>query len=257
MKNRPSKSIYKEKKYDEAKKSFFNNEFSFSADRNFSTLSPASFEEFTAFLKVVSPKKSDTFIELGCGDGRYIIPLLQNGYQVAGVDFASQAIKSLERRAEQLKLQKKLTTITDDFSKENKKYKEKYDIGYMASTYYMLAETPQKRLKIFQSFLKTIKKGGKIVILDPNPLNPLFYPYYLFHPQVVWKIEKNFIYSNRWNMTQIMKKSKLKNIKVVPYGYLPGFLINKTDSVKHFNAFMSSIPLINLFSTFNFYYGEK
>lgn len=98
----------------------------------------------------------------------------------------------------------------------------KFDVGLLVSTFYMLAPTQEERIAILKNLIKYIKPGGKVVILDPNPLCPLFYPYYLLHPRVRWAIEKNFLYSNRWNMKRIYKRMGLKNVAIYPYGFFPG-----------------------------------
>lgn len=242
------------KTYNSLKTDFFNKIFS----KKVQAMSNGTREEFHYFLHILQPQKKNTFIELGAGNGRYVLPLLRLGYAVTAVDVAPVALKSLQKVAKQQKIDKRLHTLVGDFTKKpNTKFQNKYDIGYLVATFYMLSEKQEERIKIFKNFLQTIKKNGKVLILDPNPLCPLLYPYYWFYPGVDWQVEKNFLSSNRWNMVHILQLLGLKNVRVIQYGFFPGRLMDRFPFVKYLNMFFYKIPLLNYFSSFTFFYAEK
>lgn len=240
---------------------FFNELFRHKANKNLLTMPPSSKEEFAAFLQVSSIKKGMSVIDFGCGDGRFTLPLLQLGCKVTGVDQAKEALESLIQSAKQYNLLKKLSVSTSDFIKPEPKLREKFDIGFLVSTYHILSNDENERQKIFKNFLETIKPGGKVLLLEPNPLNLFLYPYYIFLHSIPGWDKRQIFYSNRWRLKKMMKMMKLKKITVVPYGFLPGSVVNNSPigsrMVKFINKTVAWIPVINLISAFNFFMAEK
>ena len=243
--------------YDEKKDAFF--EMSFSSETSSKLLQPtlATMEEIHAFVDRAQPIDSAHIIELGAGDGRFSLPLLKLGFQITAMDSVERALETLKKAANILGIDSKLKTIKSDLTNTEDNMIYTFDVGLLVSTFYMLAPKQNERIAILNNLIKYIKPGGKVVILDPNPLCPLFYPYYLLHPRVRWAIEKNFLYSNRWNMKRIYKRMGLKDVTVYPYGFFPGFVINIFPILSRLNKVLVKIPIINYFSTFNFFIGTK
>ncbi|MDX1378915.1 MAG: class I SAM-dependent methyltransferase [Anaerolineales bacterium] len=93
-------------------------------------------------------------IDLGCGTGTNVITLAKAGWQVAGVDFASKAIRTAKQKLKQENLQAKLrvgdvTKLKDD--------SDQYDLALDLGCFHSL--TPQGR----QDYLTQLDR-----ILAPN-----------------------------------------------------------------------------------------
>src|SRR5690348_10587454 len=83
--------------YNNKRTDFFNERFQFKADSNPFKFTLGSKKEFEAFFKAASLKKGMKLIDLGCGNGRYVLPLLKKGYFVTGVDLAGDALQALKK----------------------------------------------------------------------------------------------------------------------------------------------------------------
>lgn len=66
--------------------------------------------EIIELLKKINPKAN--LLDIGCGQGRYAIPLALSGYQVTGIDISATAINQLLDSARRLNLNMQL--INDD-----------------------------------------------------------------------------------------------------------------------------------------------
>lgn len=240
---------------------FFNKLFSHRANKNLLAMPLSSKEEFATFLRVSGIKKGMNVVDFGCGDGRFTLPLLYMGCKVTGVDPAKEALKSLVQSAKEHNLLRNLHVSTNDFTKPEPQLKSQFDAGFLVSTYHILSNDEHEKQEIFKNFLETIKPEGKVLLLEPNPLNPLFYPYYIFIHSIPGWNKRQIFYNNRWHLTKVMKAMRLDKIKVIPYGFFPESIVNNSHAgnyiVRFINKAVNRIPIINLISAFNFYVAEK
>ena len=66
--------------------------------------------------------------------------------------------------------------------------------------------------------------GGKIVFLEPNPWNPLYYLRFLFWRDQTWEGEKGYLNMTRRKMFGAMKSAGFKKIQRVRFGFFPPFI---------------------------------
>ena len=200
------------------------------------------------------PQKS-SIIELGCGIGRFVMYLLKRGYQVTGVDISRKSLNFLNQRSQKEGLNKNLKLVLNDFQKPV--FEKKFNAGLCISTFHLLASKEEERIKILLNLYKSLKPDGMLLIIEPNPLNIFFYPFYFFHPKTQWNIEKHFLKSNEKNLRRIFRRLGLKDIKVDYFGFLPNRLINVFPFVNKINYNLNKMPLVKKFSAFIFIRGVK
>lgn len=211
--------------------------------------------EFEKFFKFLNLPKGANVIELGSGYGRFALQLLKRGYKVTAVDISQESLDVLFYQAKKNNLDKNLKLVKSDFSKLE--FINAYDGAYCISTFHLLSGKERQRIKIFSNLLKSVKKGGTVVVIEPNPLNPFFYPFYMFSSQVSWEIEKTFMKSSEANLKRIFRKLGLSGVEVSHMGFLPNRFINSIESVKYINNLINMIPLLNKFSGFTYIKGYK
>lgn len=240
---------------------FFNKLFRYKSSKNLLTLTPSAREEFNMFLGVSGIKKGMRAIDFGCGDGRYTLPLLSLGCKVMGIDPAKKAINSLVKNARENKLSRNLKISTTDFTTPQERLNNKYDIGFLISVYHILSNDESQKQTILMNFIHTIRPGGKLILLEPNPLNPFLYFYYFFIHSIPGWHKYQILFSNKWHLEKLIKKLGFEKVKVIPFGFLPGSLVNKYPIAQYtfqtINRLVCLTPLINLFSSFNFYIGKR
>lgn len=240
-----NKNIYQDKT-----KTFFDKYVSSKKKLDLVVSSKAGELEFEKFFNFLNLPKGSNLIELGSGYGRFVLQLLKRGYKVTAIDISQESLDILFNQAKKNHLDKNLKLVKSDFSKPM--FLDTYDGAYCISTFHLLGDTEEKRIKIFSNLVKSVIKGGEIVVIEPNPLNPFYYPFYWFSSQVSWEIEKTFMKSSEANLKKIFKNLGLVDIEVSYMGFLPNRFINTVYFVKYLNNFINSMPLVNKFSGFTY-----
>ncbi|MBI2613564.1 MAG: class I SAM-dependent methyltransferase [Candidatus Levybacteria bacterium] len=244
------KNIYQEKT-----EKFFDKYVSAKKDLDLLKMSRAGRIEFEKFFNFLNLPKGSNVIELGSGYGRFVLQLLKRGYKVTAVDISQESLNVLLDQAKKNNIDKDLKLVRSDFSKPQ--FTDSYDGAYCISTFHLLAGTEEKRIETFSNLIKSVKKGGTVVVIEPNPLNPFYYPFYWFSDQVAWEIEKTFMQSTEFNLRNIFKKLGLVDVEISYMGFLPNRFINSIEAIKYLNGFINSVPLLNKFSSFIYIKGKK
>lgn len=104
--------------------------------------------------------KKDKIIEFGCGSGRTLVPLLEKGFNISGLDISKEMLSHLKRK---LKLKNLKTKI---FNKNliNFSLTEKFDGGILSQrtlNFITLREGQKQALKNINQYLK---KGAPLII---------------------------------------------------------------------------------------------
>lgn len=110
------------------------------------------------FLKLNKASSSSKILDLGCGEGRDAIYLLDKGYNVFAVDYSQNAID-------------KCNELTNNIFKKNFKQldlfdnnlKTKYDFIYSISVLHMFV-LDEHRIKFFEFIYNHLKKNGKALV---------------------------------------------------------------------------------------------
>ncbi|HSX40805.1 MAG TPA: methyltransferase domain-containing protein [Candidatus Saccharimonadales bacterium] len=247
----------KTQKFDKKTKDFFDRKVYYGKGVDLSPdpkhFTPARKYEFDKFIKFFNLPKSAKLIELGSGYGRFVLPFLHLGYHVTAVDVSQNSLNIIKAEAKKYHLDKNLKTLRSDFQKTA--FNSIYDAAFCISTFHLLGATEKKRVETLKNLVKTVKKGGQVLVIEPNPLNPLYYPFYFFSKEVSWNVEKHFMKSNEANLRKIFKNLGLKNIKVTYVGFLPMRFIENFPFVAQLNDILSKTPILNKFSSFIYIKG--
>lgn len=175
--------------------------------------------EFSRIIECLNLSKPRKIIEIGCGMGEYALALAKLGHEVTAVDTSRASLDLLANNAKKYKLDNKISIICNNHSKPL--FDNKFDIGLCISAYHVFSENEKERIKIFSNFTQSIKPGGVVLLVEPNPLNPLFYFFYLFFPNVQRKNIKTFLGSTEANLKKVFYSIGFRTIKVNHVGFLP------------------------------------
>lgn len=111
------------------------------------------------FLSHIFTKKQK-LIELGCGSGRTLIPLLQKGYRIDGLDLSPVMLSKLRRKLAQVKcsaclFQKDLTRFS---------LKQKYDGANLSQRTLNFITNPEKQRKALCNIAQILNPKARLVI---------------------------------------------------------------------------------------------
>src|SRR5262249_17005052 len=106
----------------------------------------------------------DSILEMGCGAGRFSIPLLDAGLSMTCVDTSTELVEVFQRHLKpghRAKVQ-----CQDIFKMEGQ---SDYVVGFFVLHHF------KDHGPLFDKIKKLLKPGGKIGFIEPNPFNPLYY----------------------------------------------------------------------------------
>ncbi|MEO0667960.1 MAG: class I SAM-dependent methyltransferase [Pseudomonadota bacterium] len=172
-------------------------------------------------------------LDVGCGMGKFTIPLRERGLDVEAFDLSPRLLEMLSAE------DPSIPTICGDVQQIDPAHYGKYDrvVGFfMLHHLYDLT-------KSFDQFAKLLAPGGRVSFIEPNPNCPLFWIQVTVMPTMSWKAEKGIFNLGRRNLTDIMTRSGLKNPEISQYGILPPFARNARGGAAFERAFDRIAPL--------------
>ncbi|MCW5584473.1 MAG: class I SAM-dependent methyltransferase, partial [Gammaproteobacteria bacterium] len=125
----------------------------YDADKQF-----ASTEEVNFYKNIFN--KNDLLLEPMCGSGRLLIPLMQAGFTVHGIDNSPEMLKSCKKRASDLGLQPTLYEETVD----NMSLSQKYDGIVIPFGSFQLFYPRSNAYHALEIFKEHLKPKGKLVM---------------------------------------------------------------------------------------------
>jgi len=171
--------------------------------------------------------KSSIFLELGCGDGRFSLFLMNKGYNVIASDIAYGSIKKVEQVAKNNKIKNGNFCVVDA---EKLPFKNNSLDGVLMVA--SLHHLPNSNNAI-QEIFRVLKKDGKLLILK----EPASWQYYCFYP--IYKILRKIIRRGKNRPISIaddvtfgfskrrinkMLKPYFEDISLVPVHYLKKYI---------------------------------
>ncbi|GKX32157.1 methyltransferase [Vallitalea longa] len=181
------------------------------------------------FYQELSEEYGKEVLELACGSGRVLIPLLKRGLQIHGVDLSTHMIDILKAKCKKKNLTPEIYFGDMCTFKCNKKF----DMVILSHISISLLESHQQRVQLFNNVYKFLLKEGGIFVfnfvdyskkmhssgeLKPNYyFNPSKKAYTILFEKVDLELQKVFVnlYSEEVDSTGGIKRfvgSSCKNI---------------------------------------------
>lgn len=131
-----------------------------------------AFEEAIAQSYVyLGELRGKTVLEIGCGSGEQACYFSSQGAFVTVIDISPESLKAAQTKAQESKV--KITSLQMD-AQQLQFLAESFDLVYINST---LMHVDQQQ--VLQECSRVLKKGGKLVVLEPMKYAPLVQIYRL------------------------------------------------------------------------------
>ncbi len=241
-----------DKSWREAQRSFFDATAGH-YDANFEQSNPYMDFVLSRYIGAINPKEGDSILEIGASGGRFTTPLLDKGAHVTAIDVSP---KSLEYMAGQLQSHPRwenLELLEEDATAPAKLGERRFDAVVGAHILHHVGD-PALALRVLRGYLKP---GGRVIFLEPNPWNFLWYLQITFHPGKSWAVERGIF--------QVWPGGILKNFRDGGYaepenhcfGFFPPLFLNWIPGLSTVDVWFESLgPLsklltLNLFTAVN------
>ena len=158
-------------------------------------------------------------LEVGCGMGRYTLPLARHGMRLEGLDLSPVLLERLEAyNGGEFEIPLHCADLL-----EPPAYLEgQFDtvIGF-----FTLHHLPDLAAG-FAGMRRLVKPGGRIVFLEPNAYNPLFYLQVLLTPGMTWSGDRGIFDMRPGLLSSAAAQAGLERTALRRFGFFPPFLAN-------------------------------
>ncbi len=137
----------------------------------------------------LASKTQSPILEIGCGTGRVLLPLLQTGHVVTGVDISEQMLRLAENKLIKNHLQERCILLNHNFV--DQALPQTYGLALVTFYTFNYLLTPEHQ-KAFLGHVDESLLPGSLIVLH------LFYPHTLSHPETNGKWIDKGQYPSGW-----------------------------------------------------------
>lgn len=190
----------------------------------------------------------DRLLEVGCGMGRYTLSLAEQGFRIEGLDLSPDLLARL-RQADDGRYD--IPLYCADVVEHPPELVGQFDAVIGFFTLHHLHDLPL----CFAAMTRLLRPGGRVIFLEPNPFNPLYYVQMAITPDMTWQGDRGLIQMRHGRVLGAMRAAGLTRLRARRFGFLPPFLMNRAGGVS-IEARLERVPLWRPFLPFQLFRGE-
>lgn len=176
----------------------------------------------------------DRILEVGCGMGRYTLLLARRGLQVEGLDLSAVLLDRLRAYGAGIY---NGPLYAADIADPPSDLIGRFDVAVaLFALHHMHDLAPA-----FDAMFRVVKPGGRVVFLEPNPYNPLFYIQILATPGMTWQGDKGIVNMRRRVILDGLQKAGFVDSAMERFGFLPPFAV-KHAAGRQVEAVLERVP---------------
>lgn len=164
--------------------------------------------------------EGERVLDVGCGMGRYTFALADRGLVVEGLDLTESL---LARFREFDDGRYGIPLHCADVLEPPDDLRGRFDAVIGFFTLHHLHDLGG----CLRAMRELARPGGRIVFLEPNPLNPLYYVQMLLVPGMTWSGDKGILNMRERKIFDAMRQADLARPSVERFGFLPPFAVNR------------------------------
>ena len=188
-------------------------------------------------------------LEVGCGMGRYSLLLAQKGLLVEGLDLSPVLL-------EQLRLfdggRYNIPLHCADIVDHSPDLDGQFDAVVGFFVLHHLHNLPL----CFEAITRLLKPGGRVVFLEPNPYNLLYYVQILVTPGMTWQGDKGITRMRPVPIFGAMQSAGLDRLDMIRFGFLPPFWVNRSWGAR-LESILERVSIWRTFLPFQLFRGER
>ncbi len=163
-------------------------------------------------------------LEVGCGMGRHAFYLARRDIKFEGLDLSPELIERF-RLFDDGRYNPKL--YVGDILDYSTEFKGRFDavIGFFM-LHHLFSNLPE----YFSAMAGMLKPGGRLIFMEPNPYNPLYYLQIFFTPGMTWRAERGITQMRQKVIFGAMRQAGLNRLALKRFGFFPRFIVNQNWS---------------------------
>jgi 2-polyprenyl-3-methyl-5-hydroxy-6-metoxy-1,4-benzoquinol methylase len=202
-------------------------------------------------VKLSGIQSGEEVLDIGCGFGRITIPLLRAGCRVTALDISGPTLQALHRRVEELHLADQFTPIAGPA--EHIDFKKRFTLVTGRGILHHLEDPLDVLRRVYDALIP----GGRALFVDPNPLQPLWIPFVLFHPALSWSVERKLWRGTPRRMRRLLQQAGFNEVAHRFIGLVPPPIWDITSRASKIEDWIESVPFIRSLALYVNIYGRR
>lgn len=162
----------------------------------------------------------DRVLDVGCGMGRYSIPLAARGVAVEGIDLSPFL---LDRLKDYNTSGREIPTHCLDVLDHPREMEDAYD----AVVGFFVLHHLHDLVRCFEAVKRVVKPGGIVAFIEPNAFNILYYVQIAITPTMTWKGDRGMARMRPGVIFPAMRQAGLDRLALHRFGFFPPFAANR------------------------------
>jgi SAM-dependent methyltransferase len=173
-----------------------------------------------ALIRFAELSPGERVLDVGCGMGRYTFALAERGLAVEGLDLSQELLDRLRAfDGGQFDIPLHCADVLYPPTE--------LEGGFDAVLGFFTLHHVHDIRACLRSMTRLVKPGGRIVFLEPNPLNPLYYVQMIVVPGMSWQGDKGILTMRASTVFDAMKAAGLERLVLRRFGFFPPFVTNR------------------------------
>jgi SAM-dependent methyltransferase len=202
-------------------------------------------DEALRFAKVAPGER---VLEVGCGMGRYTLILARRGVHVEGLDLSSVLLDWMRAYSGELA---DVPLHCADILNPPPELEGAFDVVLGLFTMHHIDDLNGSLV----SMARLLKPGGRIVFLEPNPYNLLYYVQMLITPGMTWQGDGGIVRMRPGPVFGAMRSAGLHRLAMTRFGFFPPFLANRSWGSR-LESVLEYVPVWRALLPFQLFKGE-
>jgi SAM-dependent methyltransferase len=212
------------------------------------TSTPYVERQVDALVRFAGLGAGDHILDVGCGMGRYTLPLAERGFSVEGVDISRTLLDRLEAFAAN---RHDIALHCADILELPASLDRTFDAAVGFFTLHHLHDLPAS----FAAIARLVRPGGRIAFLEPNPLNVLYYIQLAVAPGMSWQGDKGILKMRPRTVFGAMEEAGLTSPRLERFGLFPPFAANRRFGAR-LERSLERMPLWRPLLAFQIFRGD-
>lgn len=174
-------------------------------------------------LRSVDIRPGEQVLEVGCGMGRYTLPLRDRGVAVEGLDLSPYLLDHLGRAAGD----RPIPLHCADVLRPPEELIGRFDAVVGLFALHHMHDIPA----CLESMGRLLRPGGRAAFCEPNPYNPLYYVQMAVRPGMTWQGDGGIVKIRRRPLSEALESAGFRDVFWTRFGFFPPVLANGRLSV--------------------------
>jgi SAM-dependent methyltransferase len=194
-------------------------------------------------------RAGDRILEVGCGMGRYTLILAARGLRVEGLDLSPELLARLRAfnggRYD-------IALHCADVMQYPPELEGQFDAVVGFFTLHHLHDLT----RCFAAMTRLARPNGRVVFLEPNPFNLLYYVQMAITPDMTWEGDRGILQMRPGRVRGAMRAAGLQRLASRRFGFLPPFLMNQPWGAG-LEVTLECVPLWQPYLPFQLFRGQR